>query len=337
MDFLGGTNMFHPIGGIKYFSVFLFLIYIALCFGCGGDSGNGNINEQTPNPVTNSGFGNPQLVEIIGYPTDSYQNVQEPFISRDGQFLFFNSGQSERNKDLLYAEWDINQTSFIFQGEIQGVNTASNLEANPTMDENFNLFYINNTAAPAWISAGVFQPEEMNLSGNTNILGPPNIQLSGTTATVNMGVEISSDGNTLYFSRAVFLNAGQPNQVISASDILFAKKIGDAFVYDETNAVMIMQNINTDEDLEYAACISEDGLEFFFTRLTSDTITDAIPDSQIMLAVRANTLEAFSVPQPVDGIPNHSKFVEAPTLYGNTLYYHQFDGGVANLYKVTRQ
>jgi hypothetical protein len=100
---------------------------------------------------------------------------------------------------------------------------------------------------------------------------------------------------------------------------------------------MIMQNINTDEDLEYAACISEDGLELFFTSLTSDTIYDVIPESQIMRAVRTNTSEAFSVPQPVDGIPNLSKFVEAPTLYEDTLYYHQFDDGVANLYKVTRQ
>ncbi len=98
-----------------------------------------------------------------------------------------------------------------------------------------------------------------------------------------------------------------------------------------------MQNINTSDDLEYAACISEDGLEFFFTRLDSSTITDPIPDSQIMRAVRTSTDEAFGTPQPVGGIHNHTKFVEAPTIYGDTLYYHQFDNGVATLYKVTRQ
>lgn len=329
--------MFHQITGIKYFCVLFLLLYIALCFGCADDSENGNSDNQIPDPGPYYGFGNPQLVEIIGYPTDTYQNVQEPFISRDGQYLFFNSGEAEGKKDLLYAEWDSDQASFIFQGEIQGVNTASNLEANPTMDENFNLFFISNTAAPTWVSAGIFQPEAMNLSGTTTISGLPDIQLSGSTATVNMGVEISSDGDTLYFSRAVFLNAGQPDQEIFASDILFAEKIGDEFDYDETIAAMTMNNINTDEDLEYAACISEDGLELFFTRLAYDTIYDGIPDSQIMRASRANTSEAFSVPQPVDGIPNHSKFVEAPTLYGDTLYYHQFDDGVANLYKVTRQ
>lgn len=321
--------MYHQIAGIKNFSVLFLLASMVFCWGCGGDSG---IN-QTPQ----TDFDNFKLVEIVGYPTAIYQNIQEPFISRDGQYLFFNSGQSEFNKDLLYAKWDITQDSFVFQGEIQGVNTASNLEANPTMDDNYNFFYINNTAAPSWISTGTFQPDTMNLSSDSSILGLPSIELSGSTATVNMGVEISSDGNTLYFSRAVFLNAGQPNQVISTSDILFAKKIDDAFVYDEATAVMIMQYINTDEDLEYAACISEDGLELFFTRLASDTITDATPDSQIMRAVRSNTSEAFSVPQPVDGIPNHSKFVEAPTLYGNTLYYHQFDDRVANLYKVVLQ
>ena len=317
--------------------VLLFLFCIMLCLGCGGGSGNGSSNNQNTDPGSTLNFGNPQLVEIIGYPTDRYQHVQEPFISRDGQYLFFNSGQAEGNKDLLYATWNINQASFIFQGEIQGVNTESNLEANPTMDENFNLFYIDNSATPAWISSGVFQPVSMNLSGHTDISGPPGIQLSGSTATVNMGVEISADGGTLYFSRAVFLNAGRPDQVISASDILFAEKIGNEFFYDETNAAMIMQNINTDEDLEYAACISEDGLELFFTRLASDTIYDTVPDAQIMHAFRSDTSAAFSGSQPVDGIPNHSKFVEAPTLYEDTLYYHQFDNGVANLYKVTRQ
>ena len=302
---------------------------MALCLGCDGSSGDGESGPKT--------FGNPQLVEIIGYPTASFQDVQEPFISRDGQYLFFNTAESERNKDLLCAKWDTDQGAFVFQGEIQEVNTSENVEANPTMDENSNFFFIDTVAPPAWIHSGVFQPGTMSLVGDASISGPPDIQISGSTATVNMGVEVSADGNTLYFSRAVFLNAGQPSQVISASDILFAQKIDDAFVYDEATASTIMQNINTSEDLEYAACISEDELEFYFTRLVTSGIPGPTPDSQIMRAVRTNTTEAFGVPQSVDGIPNHIKFVEAPTIHGDVLYYHQFDNGGAKLYKVTRQ
>jgi hypothetical protein len=323
--------MFQATTATRHFSSLLTLAFLSSIAGCGNDSTNSSTN-----PALNSDFSNPQQVEIVGYPITGYQGIQEPFISRDGQYLFFNSDQSEGNKDLFVAQWDDTQSSFVFQGEIQGVNTASNVEGNPTMDEAFNLFYIDNTLPPAWVSSGVFQPGTFTVSDNTSVSGPPNIQLSGTTATVNMGVEVSPDGNTLYFSRAVFLNAGQPDLIISASDILFAEKNGGAFVYDETGAKNIMQNINTAEDLEYAACISEDGLEFFFTRLTAGTITNAIPDSQIMRAVRSSTTEPFGIPEPVSGIPNHSKFVEAPTLYGDTLYYHQFDNGVANLYKITR-
>ncbi len=324
--------MFQATITTRFFSKLLTLACLSSLAGCGDDSTNSNTNSPSPD----SNFGNPQQVEIIGYPITGYQSIQEPFISRDGQYLFFNSAQSEGNKDLFVAQWDDTQSSFVFQGEIQAVNSAPNVEGNPTMDEAFNLFYIDNSLPPAWISSGVFQPATLALSGNSSVSGPPNIELSGTTATVNMGVEVSPDGNTLYFSRAVFLNAGQPDLIISKSDILFAEKVGGTFIYNETTAKTIMQNINTDEDLEYAACISEDGLEFFFTRLAAGTITNAIPDSQIMRSVRSSTSEAFGVPEPVSGIPNHSKFIEAPTLYGDTLYYHQFDNGVAHLYKVTR-
>jgi len=177
----------------------------------------------------------------------------------------------------------------------------------------------------------------MSLVNNTSISGPPSIEISGTTATVNMGVEVSSNGSTLYFSRAVFLNAGAPSQIISASNILFAQKINGAFVYDETTANTIMQNINTNDNLEYAACISENELEFYFTRTLISSMSDLTPDSQIMRAVRRNNTEAFGLPKAINTIPNHIKFVEAPTIYGDVLYYHQFDNGVANLYKVTRQ
>jgi hypothetical protein len=306
---------------------------MVFCLGCGGDESG----EQTLNPDSNSDYGDPQRVTIIGYPDGDFQNIQEPFISRDGQYLFFNTSGIEEHKDLLYAEWDTDQDAFVFKGEIMDVNSSDKVEGNPTMDENYNFFYIDTDTAPSWVRSGLFKPDTMSLDSNTSLSGLPNIELSGSSATVNMGVEVSADGDTLYFSRAVFLNAGQPDQVISASDILFAQKIGDVFVFDEATSSAIMLNINTSEDLEYAACISEDELEFYFTRLDAGTITDPTPDSQIMQASRTTTSEAFGIPLPVESIPNHIKFVEAPTIYGNILYYHQFDNGVANLYKVTRQ
>lgn len=325
--------MVHQRNRYVYFIHLCILTWMGFCLGCGGNESG----QQELNSDSTTDYGDPQNVAIIGYPDGDFQNIQEPFISRDGHYLFFNSATDENHKDLLYAEWDTDHDAFVFQGEMLEVNTAEKVEANPTMDENFNFFYIDTNAAPSWIRSGLFQPDTMSLESNTSISGLPNIELSGNSATVNMGVEVSADGDALYFSRAVFLNAGQPDQVISASDILFAQKIGNVFVFDEAISSSIMLNINTSEDLEYAACISEDELEFYFTRLDSSTITDPTPDSQIMRTSRTTTSEAFGTPQPVEGIPNHTKFVEAPTIYGNTLYYHQFDNGVAKLYKVTKQ
>ena len=51
-----------------------------------------NDGNSTPPPAGNnpySAFSTPELVHIVGYTGDA----MEPFLSRDGQFLFFNSNE----------------------------------------------------------------------------------------------------------------------------------------------------------------------------------------------------------------------------------------------------
>lgn len=53
-------------------------------------------------------FKTPQRIEIKGYQ----DNAMEPFISRDGQYLFFNNSNEPPDKtDLFYAK-KINDDSF---------------------------------------------------------------------------------------------------------------------------------------------------------------------------------------------------------------------------------
>jgi hypothetical protein len=112
----------------RYLSKLLTLACLSSVAGCGDDS----TNDTSPTPDTD--FGNPQQVEIIGYPIAGYQSIQEPFISRDGQYLFFNSDQSEGNKELFVAQWDDTQSSFVFQGEIQAVNITLNVVRSSTSE-----------------------------------------------------------------------------------------------------------------------------------------------------------------------------------------------------------
>jgi hypothetical protein len=70
--------MFLQMNGHWYGCVLWSLICKALCFGCGGSG----THHQTGNSGPTADFSNPELVEIIGYPSGSFQNIQEPFISR---------------------------------------------------------------------------------------------------------------------------------------------------------------------------------------------------------------------------------------------------------------
>ena len=81
-------------------------------------------------------FTNPQPVTIEGYS----QDAMEPFISPDGNYLFFNNSNSAPSTNLYYAT-RIDDLTFQFQGEIGGANSGGlTLTAVPSMDVN-NIFY----------------------------------------------------------------------------------------------------------------------------------------------------------------------------------------------------
>src|SRR5258708_39741104 len=60
-------------------------------------------------------FTNPQHVTIVGYD----QNAMEPFVSPDGNYLFFNSSNSARPTNLYYATL-IDDLTYQFQIKIVG-------------------------------------------------------------------------------------------------------------------------------------------------------------------------------------------------------------------------
>src|SRR5277367_744711 len=66
-------------------------------------------------------FQNPQRITIEGYEDDA----MEPFVTRDGKYLFFNNLNEPRvNTNLFWAE-RVDDLHFKFRGEIKGVNTPA--------------------------------------------------------------------------------------------------------------------------------------------------------------------------------------------------------------------
>ena len=263
-------------------------------------------------------FSTPVKVTVRNYN----QDIMEPFLSRDGKYLFFNNlnDPSVTNTNIYYAE-RINDTSFEYKGEVQGVNSDA-LDAVATMDERNNFYFVSTRSYKQTLSTiynGIFANGSVSL---VDIV--PGISLN-KAGMVNFDVEVSADGNSLYFVDGKFTNSGLP----LTADIALALKKGNGFVR-ANNSKNIFENVDSDQ-LEYAACISRNELILFFTRVR-EVNSNAMP--RIFYSTRKNKNESFNEPVEIKEIDG---FVEAATLSADEhiLYYHKRENDKFVLYCVS--
>jgi hypothetical protein len=271
----------------------------------------------SPQQVGNyTAFGNPELVTVTGYSS----NIMEPFISRDGAYLFFNDNGS--NKNIYYATF-VNATTFQYAGPISAINTSA-VEGTPTMDVSNNFYYISTANYPTTFDT--LYTGTWNSSTVTGSAAVTGLAIT-TPGFINFDVEVSPDGSTLYFDDGDFRGG---NNFPDAANIAIAVYTGSGFARIP-NSSTIMANVNT-ADLEYAPAISADGLELFFTRLDLNSM-----GTGIYRAARSNAGSPFETPQLVSAI---NGFVEGPALSPDekSLYYHRLNTTTVKfeLYRVTR-
>jgi hypothetical protein len=266
---------------------------------------------------TYSAFTDPQLVTISGYTG----SAMEPFISGDGNYLLFNTSNVPPSVPALEFATRIDATTFQYQGEVGGANQSGYLSGTPSMDANGNLYFVSTRSYARTLStvySGRFASGAV-----TDVHRVPGIS-GGTLGTIDFDVEVSPDGSTLYVSVGHF-GGGPPT---SAHLAIFVR-VGSSFVPDAYSA-SILRSVNKAGMLTYAASISANGLELFFTQANS-----AGGDPAIYRAVRTRVGGAFGHVQRVGAATG---FVEAPaiTADGNTLYYHQLVGSTFQIRSVTR-
>ncbi len=322
----------------RYEKVAYLVLCLKLCVGghaiCSEPAG------RTTEQAVWSNFTDPQAVLIKGLPQGSGGtpiSTEEPFVSRDGRFLFFNSGHAEGNKDLHYAESV--KGVWIYRGELgPRINNPREVQANPSMDQNRNFYYVD-SGIERMIRKAEFIPARGRLQFVREFSGIPrrNIRFFARKLIGNMGVEVSADGNTVYFSRATWTLKGLGVGPVQASNILFVRKRNGKYVYDEKEANRIMKMVNT-ADLEYAASISCDGLELFFTRLRHSDLKAGHVCSRIMRVTRKSRSLPFGRPKTIAAIGSKD-FVEGPSIAdnGRTLYYHKRVGAKFRLFRVVRK
>ncbi len=190
------------------------------------------------------GYGAPVEIVIEGYDGDA----MEPFISRDGRYLFFNSDHSVGQKDMYYAR-RVDGNRFEFVRALDEINTEA-VDGVPTMDAANRFYFVStkNYKPPHMASAYSAAFYDGRVTGVAPMTG---ISLR-KPGWVNMDVEISADGQTLYFSNAWFGDGAPPTR----SFLAYARKKDGRFV-KVPGSSGIFKTINAD-DLVYAPAISPD-------------------------------------------------------------------------------
>jgi hypothetical protein len=278
-------------------------------------------------------FSNPEMVQILGYNDNegNSNDAMEPFISRDGNYLFFNNSNSAPTTSLFWAT-RIDDVTFQYQGEIGGeVNSSGPLDAVPSMDMNGNFYFITNRSYAVDLStiySGLFA--DVSDVASVTPVNPVAGVAAPKIGLVNFDSEISADGNTLYFTRGNYSNLA-PGAPPSSTEMMVATNQGGTFVIDPHSA-KIMKMIN-DEHLNYAPDTSADELEFFFTRTIPKPPT---PEFGIYMATRSSTSKPFDKPKKIEAITGYA---EGPSISPDnlSLYYHWKNAsGVFVINRVTR-
>jgi hypothetical protein len=260
----------------------LSLILIGILGSCGaGGGGGGGVPAPNPPPSPGSEFANPQRVTITGYS----QDAMEPFITRDGNFLFFNNSNNPKVDTNLFWAARVDDLHFQFQGEIGGVNTTS-LDAVASMDRNHIFYFISPRSYS--VTASTIYSGTYSKGAVSGVALVPGVSLA-KPGIVDFDNEVSADGATLYFSEGTFDPAGNPRN----AKIIIARRVGSGFTPDP-NSGTIMKTINI-AALDYAADVSAPELEIFFTRLDPG-------GPAIYRATRSSTSAPFGTPGKITAI-----------------------------------
>ncbi len=284
----------------KFNCIIILISTVLLALSCGNN--NTGPDDEWAYPE----FANEAEVIINGYNKDA----MEPFISKDGNFLFFNSLNDGDSTSLYYAT-RANDTVFNFEGEISGANgPVPHLDAVASMDIN-NVFYFVSTRDYPVVFENYRTGEFDNgvITDVKPLMGDFYIYDPGWLI---MDAEINREGDLLYYVNAQFTGNPLPDQaylgIAEKQDSAF-EKLG--------SSDNILENVNDPDYLVYAPCVSSDGNELYFTRIRKGMLI-----TQICVSVKSDTALTFSVPEWIEIEGNA---VEAPSVTNNgeRLYYHK--------------
>ncbi len=262
----------------------------------------------------------PAPVAIAGHTG----GAEEPFISPDGSYLLFNGSEALPDFSLQFAT-RVSAQSFEYQGELlgEGVNELGSFSGVPSLDEQGELYFISNRSYAETLATVYGSQFSAGRVTGVHLVAGLSPETPGL---VDFDVGVSYDGSQLYVSVGQFGPGGGP----TSAGLALYDRDGGAFTPDPDGAA-ILRAVNAVGELVYAADLSSDGRELFFT--ASSPARGEAP--AIYRATRAAPGEPFA---GIEAITAISGFAEAPSLSadGSTLYYHERVGEEFEIESVTR-
>ncbi|HOZ86246.1 MAG TPA: T9SS type A sorting domain-containing protein [Bacteroidia bacterium] len=264
-------------------------------------------------------FGPEIKVKIIGLSFDA----MEPFISLDGNTLFFNSLNSGGNTNLYYAT-RVNDSTFNYVGLVSGTYdpSANHLDGVPSLDSASNFFWVSLRNFPN-LHRGKYLAA--NVSGITRTFGDFNILSPGW---IIMDAAISYQGNLLYYCNAYFgPTYTECIGVPCKARMGVAQKVNDSTFNKLSNSEALFYNINDSNYVVYAPQVTKDGLELYYTRLLKNTT-----NTEICVSVRNNVNDTFSLPLVIHSNPGLLPEAASISSDKQKIYYHQKNSnGIFNI------
>lgn len=266
-------------------------------------------------------FGTEKAVTITGLTFDA----MEPFISPDGNTLFFNSLNSGGNTNLYYATRN-NDTTFTFVGLVNGTYDPSpnHLDAVASIDSANNFFWVSLRNIPNLHKGNYLAGNVSNVSqvyGTCNILPP--------SGWLIMDAAIDYQGNLLYYSNGYF--GPTYTECVGApceAKLGIAQKVNDSTFNKTTYSDAIFTNVNDTNYLVYAPQVTKDGLELYYTRLLEGGF-----DTEICVSVRNTVSDTFSLRMIIYSSFGFFPEAATPTTNKQKIYYHKKNGaGIYNIY-----
>lgn len=290
------------------------LLGLGLLMACGASG-----SSAPPGVPAASEFSATQRVTILGYSGDA----MEPFLSADGQTLFFNNSNDPAVDTNLHYASRADGLTFQYQGEVTGANSTV-LDGVPSLD-GAGTFYFISVRSYATNRATVYRGHWTGsvLTGLEQVAGIP----ASAPGKVIFDAGISADGQTLCFAEGEYGSG-----TLSTAHLELAARTPTGFLRDPASATLLQQ-VNLAGATLYAPAFSASGLDLYFSRL--EGLGTPAPITTIMVASRPSLGAPFG---PAKAIPAITGFVEAPTVSadGKALYYHALVSRQFVVYRVTR-